>query len=141
MTTTTTPIAPAAVVARRAILIGTKEVTFTPYVIRKVGEVRKVTIDGVVQNVIYNERRNLTYLVLNEVTGRIADELKEDCTYDSFVKGTKVAPKVALKVAPKTTPVAKVQPLVDPAAKAVAAAAKIRRAPKAASQASQAVAA
>jgi hypothetical protein len=116
-----------AIPSRFAILVGTKEVTFTPYVIRKVGEVREVTIDGVVQNVIYNERRNLTYLVLNEVTGRIADELKAGQEYGSFKKGTKAAPKAApAQAAPKAAPA----PLVDPAAKAVAAAAKVRRAPK-----------
>lgn len=128
MTTTTT---------RKAILIGTKEVTFTPYVIRKVGEVRAVKIDGVAQDVIYNERRNLTYLVLDidgaATTGRIADELVAGQAYDSFKKGTKAvkaapAPKVA---APKV----EAKPLADPAAKAVAAAAKIRRPKVAAVQA------
>lgn len=77
---------------RRAIVIGTKEVTFTPYVIRKVGEVRSVTIDGVVQSVIYNERRNLTYLVLDGVTGRIADELEADGSYGSVEKAKRAAP-------------------------------------------------
>jgi hypothetical protein len=124
----TTTIISSSIATRKAILIGTKEVTFTPYVIRKVGEVRSVNIDGVAQDVIYNERRNLTYLVLDidgtPTTGRIADELKAGQGYDSFKKGTKAAPKAA--------PVAKAAPapLVDPAAKAVAAAAKIRRAPK-----------
>ncbi len=84
---TVTQIAP-----RRAIVVGTKEVTFTPYVIRKVGEVRALKIDGVAQDVIYNERRNLTYLVLDGVTGRIAEELKAGEDYGSVTKAKKVAP-------------------------------------------------
>ncbi len=95
MTATTAPV----VAARRALLIGTKEVTFTPYVIRKVGEQRQVVIDGEIQWVIYNPHRELTYLHLNidgeMVGGRIAAELVADCSYDSFVKTRKVAPVAA----------------------------------------------
>jgi len=81
-----------AVTPRRAIVVGTKEVTFTPYVIRKVGEVRTVEIDGVAMPVIYNELRNLTYMTLDGVTGRIAEELIEGGSYDSVTKSKKVAP-------------------------------------------------
>ena len=99
--------------ARRAIVVGTKEVTFTPYVIRKVGEVRSVTLDGVVQSVIYNERRNLTYLVLDGMTGRIADELVADKSYDSVKKAKKAAPPAGKRL-PKDAPIAGVDaPLAD----------------------------
>ncbi len=102
MTATTT--------ARRAVLIGTKEVTFTPYVIRKVGETRQVVIDGAIQSVIYNPHRGLTYLMVAGVPGRIAAELVADCSYDSFVKGAKVAapvvPPPVAKPAARKRPVA-----------------------------------
>lgn len=87
-----------AVAPRRAIVVGTKEVTFTPYVIRKVGEVRAVEIDGEAQAVIYNERRNLTYLTLDGVTGRIAEELIEGGSYASVTKSKKVAPPAGKRV-------------------------------------------
>ena len=100
MNAITTAVAP---VARRAIVVGTAEVTFTPYVIRKVGEVRKVQIDGVEQNVIYNERRNLTYLVLDidgvPTTGRIAAELVDGQGYGSCKKSVRVAPPAGKKSA------------------------------------------
>ena len=102
MTTITSATAPA---SRRAILIGTTEVTFTPYVTRKVGEVREVEIDGNVQKVIYNERRNLTYLVLNidgvQTTGRIAAELEDGGQYGSCKKSVRVAPPAGKKVTAK----------------------------------------
>lgn len=90
-----------AVSPRRAIVVGTKEVTFTPYVIRKVGEIRNVKIDGEAQDVIYNERRNLTYLVLDGVTGRIAEELVAGEGYDSVTKSKKVAPPAGKREAAK----------------------------------------
>lgn len=123
MTATTTPVVAAAPVARRAILIGTKEVLFTPYVIRKVGEVRQVVIDGAIQSVIYNAHRELTYLVLDGVTGRIAAELVADCEYHSFLKTRKVAP-VAAKPVEEAKPAEVVAPAPAPAP------AKVRR-PKA----------
>lgn len=92
-----------ALTARRAILVDSKEVTFTPYVIRKVGEVRKVTIDGTPLDVIYNERRNLTYFVLTiegvATTGRIVAELKEGGTYETVKKATRVAPPAGKRAA------------------------------------------
>lgn len=95
MTATATPV----VAPRTAILIGEKEVIFTPYVIRKVGEIRQIVLDGEVQEVIYNSRRNLTYLFVNGVGGRIAAELVDDCTYESCTKARKVAPAKEAKVA------------------------------------------
>ena len=92
MTATTT--------TRRAVVIGTAEVTFTPYTIRKVGDVRQVIVDGLVQDVIYNPKRKLTYLVVNGVAGRIAAELVADCMYDTVVKGAKPVPAPVAPVAP-----------------------------------------
>lgn len=103
---------------RRAVVIGTAEVTFTPYMIRKVGEVRQVVIDGNVQDVIYNPRRKLTYLVVHGVAGRIAAELVADCGYDTVVKGEKPAPA---PVAPVVAPKAKAAQKAKPAPKAKAA--------------------
>ena len=105
---------------RRAVVIGTAEVTFTPYMIRKVGDVRQVVIDGNVQDVIYNPRRKLTYLVVHGVAGRIAAELVADCGYDTVVKGEKPAPA---PVAPVAAPKAKAapKPVAKPAPKAKAA--------------------
>ena len=103
MTATTT--------TRRAVVIGTAEVTFTPYTIRKVGDVRQVIVDGLVQDVIYNPKRKLTYLVVNGVAGRIAAELVADCMYDTVVKGAKPVPAPVAPVAPvaakKPAPTAK----------------------------------
>ena len=94
--------------ARRAILVDSKEVTFTPYVIRKVGEVRKVTIDGTPLDVIYNERRNLTYFVLTiegvATTGRIVAELKEGGTYETVKKAARVAPPAGKRAAKIAAP-------------------------------------
>lgn len=106
-----------ATTTRRAVVIGTAEVTFTPYMIRKVGEVRQVIIDGNVQDVIYNPRRKLTYLVVHGVTGRIAAELVADCGYDTVVKGEKPAPApVAAPVVAKPAPKAKPAPRTKKAA-------------------------
>jgi hypothetical protein len=122
--TAATPVVATPVVARRAVLVGTKEVTFTPYVIRKVGEVRQCVIDGEIQSVIYNAHRGLTYLVLNGVTGRIAAELVADCSYETCTKSRKVAP-VAAKVETVAPVAAKVEVVKTVAP--VAAPAKVRR--------------
>jgi hypothetical protein len=129
MSATTTPV----VAARRAILIGTKEVTFTPYTIRKVGEQRQVVIDKEVQSIIYNPHRGLTYLHLNidgvQVGGRIAAELVADCSYDSFAKTRKVAPVVAKAPVEAKAPVVAKAPVQAkaPVEAKTPAAAKVRR--------------
>lgn len=110
--------------ARRAVIVGSAEVTFTPYVIRKVGEVRTVTLDGAETKAIYNDRRGLTYFVMKidgvETTGRIAAELVDGGVYESVTKATRVVPpagKKAPKAVAEVVPVAEAAPVAKKARK------------------------
>jgi hypothetical protein len=105
----------AATTATRTVLIvGDKEVIFTPYVIRKgkTYEAIDITIDGKESEAILNAHRGLTYFSLEGVTGRVAYVLEDGGVYTTKAKSARVTPPKA-KRAPKVEAPAAEEPKVE----------------------------